>query len=359
MLRVAINIYPLKSAHKNRGIGYYTSNLLAHLEKENNLEVVRFEHPSEIKDVDVVHYPWFDFYFHTLPIRKKFKTVVTIHDTIPIIFPSHYPVGIKGKINFILQKLSLNWVDAIISDSESSKKDIIKYLGIKSSKIFSIPLAAEEDFKKSLNDTKLIQVRRKYKLPDRFLLYVGDANWVKNLPFLIKGFSEIIKKKELVDLRLVLIGGVFLKNVDNIDHPELESLKKVSKLINELDLSNKIIKPGNLEKEDLIAFYNLATVYVQPSIYEGFGLPILEALSCGTPVISSNGGSLPEVGGDAAVYFAPNNLPQFIKVLVEILLNQSLQKKLSNLALERATNFSWERVIIETREVYLRVLENA
>lgn len=356
-MKIGFNITPLNSGHRLRGIGYYSSNLLEYLKKEKNLEIVEFTNLSDIKNVELVHYPWFDFYFHTLPIKKKFRSVITIHDTIPIIFPSQFPVGVKGKINFILQKLALKNINAIITDSEISKKDIIKCLGIDSHKIFPILLAAEKNFQ-PISDTKLIQAKMKFKLPDAYLLYVGDANWNKNLHFLIKGFARLIKKKQLMDLKLILVGEVFLKNVDNIDHPELKGLKTVNNLIKQLDLMDKVIRPGKLQKEDLVAFYNLATVYVQPSLYEGFGLPVLEALSCGTPVISSNAGSLPEVGGDAAVYFNPDNLSQFVNVAEEILLSKSIQKKLSYLALKQASKFSWKKTAEQTKEVYHRVISN-
>lgn len=357
-MKVGINVLPLRTGHKLRGIGYYTDNLLNYLKKESDMEILEFTKLSEVEDVELIHYPWFDFYFHTLPIKKKFKSIVTIHDTIPLIFPSHFPVGIKGKVNFLLQRLALRNTNHIISDSNISKEDIAKYLNINKSKITPIPLAAEDDFTPILNDTKLLQTKRKYKLPDKFLLYVGDVNWTKNLPFLIKGFSILRQNPKLSDLGLILVGDTFLKNVDDIDHPELESLKTVNRLIKELNLAGQIIKSGNLKTDDLINFYNLATVYIQPSIYEGFGLPVLEAFACGTPVICSSGGSLPEVGGKAAIYFEPDNLGKFIKISEEVLLNKSLQKKLSDLALQQALNFSWKKVVYQTKQIYSQVIKN-
>ncbi len=357
MMKIGINITPLHTAHKRRGIGYYTSNLLNYLKKDKELEIFEFTKLSEVEKLDLVHYPWFDFYFHTMPIKKKFKRVVTIHDTIPLLFPSHYPVGFKGRTNFFLQKLALRNVDAVITDSNTSKRDIISSLKIKSDKIFPIPIAVDKDFQ-PLADNHLIRVKNKFHLPDQFLLYVGDANWSKNIPFLINGFSKLIQKQEMKNLGLVLVGEVFLKNLENIDHPELESLKEANRLIHKLDLSSKIIRPGNLVKEDLIAFYNLATVYIQPSIYEGFGLPVLEAFACGTPVISTDTGSLPEVGGDVSIYFNSNNLLQFVRIVEDLLLSKSLQNKLSKLALKRALNFSWDKVVKQTKEVYSYAVKN-
>lgn len=354
-MKIAINTLPLETAHKYRGIGYYTSNLIKALETDKSIDILRFTSEVELKNVDGVHYPWFDLFFHTLPIRKHFPTIITIHDIIPLIFPKYYPVGLRGKFNYFLQKLALSNCKFIITDSLSSKKDIVKYLKIDDRKISVISLAADNRFK-VLSDNQLIHIQRKYKLPANFLLYVGDANWVKNLPFLIKGFNQL-KKSDFKNLTLVLVGGVFLKNVENIDHPELESLRQVNRMIKEYNIENAIIRPGNLEIDELIAFYNLATIYIQPSFYEGFGLPVLEAMSCGTPVVCSGMGSLTEVAGNAAVFFDPSKLNQFILIVTEILSSKSLQYKLSKLGLIQATKFSWDKVAGQTKLVYTKALD--
>ncbi|MBI2596867.1 glycosyltransferase family 4 protein [Candidatus Daviesbacteria bacterium] len=356
-LKIAINIHPLKTGHKDRGTGLYTINLLENLKKDNSLIIQEFANLSEVEDADVIHFPWFDFFFHTLPIKRKFKTIVTIHDTIPLVFPNYYPVGLRGQFNFFLQKLALNTCKSIITDSRVSKDDIVEYLKIEKEKISTVYLAANENFKPQ-SDTKLLHIKRKYHLPDRFLLYVGDANWVKNLPFLIEGFNNLIKTPNFSDVKLALIGGVFLKKVENIDHPELESLKKVNELIKKNNLDKYILRPGGLDLNELVCFYNLATLYVQPSLYEGFGLPVIEALSCGTPVASSNKGSLLETGGNAVIYFDPSNLNQFISILKEVLQDKSLQDKLSKLGLKRVKDFSWEKALKETKDIYLKTLRN-
>lgn len=355
-MKVAINVYPLTSGHKTRGIGYYTDHLIEELKQDESIKVEKFTKLSEIKNIDVVHYPWFDFFFHTLHLKRPAPTVVTIHDVIPLIFPNNYPVGIKGKINFLIQKIALKNCKFFITDSKTSKADIIKYLKITPEKIMVIPLAADSKFRQ-LFDTELLRVKRKYKLPDQFLMYVGDANWVKNLPFLIEGFKELVRLSE-GNIKLVLIGGVFLKRVENITHPELESLKRTNQLIEKFNLQSHVIRPGNLADEELVAFYNLATVYIQPSLYEGFGLPLLQALSCGTPCVSSNAGSLSEVGGDAPIYFDPTSLAQFESEVWEILKNKSLQNKLSRLGLKQAEKFSWSKVAKETKLVYVKAVEN-
>lgn len=357
-MKIAINTYPLTSGHKDRGIGYYTKNLIEGLKKDSSISVTEFTDIKTVKNVELIHYPWFDFYFHSLPIIKKYPTVVTIHDVIPLIFKKNFPIGLKGKINFNLQKLALRSCKHILTDSINSKNDIEKYLKIPKEKITAVHLATAEEFR-LLNDTKLLHIKRKYNLPDQLLLYVGDANWTKNIPFLIEGFNQLINKKNKNFLKLALVGGVFLKRVEDINHPELESLKIVNRLINKYKLEDRIIRPGNLTSEELIGFYNLATAYIQPSLYEGFGLPIIEAFSCGTPVVCSNAGSLPEIGGNAAVYFDPHNLNQFVSILSEVLENQSLQNKLSRLGLIQSQKFSWDKFIDQTKHIYFQVIKNA
>lgn len=356
-MKVAINILPLKSEHKDRGIGFYTSNLIESLKSDPEIQIQEFMDLSEVTDVDIVHYPWFDFFFRTLPIKKRFKTIVTIHDVIPLLFPKYYPVGIRGQCNFFLQRLALKNCSQIITDSSVSKIDISKYLSLDTEKISVVHLAAKKEFHMQA-DTRLIYVKKKYNLPNRFILYVGDANWVKNLPFLLEGFSKLLTKDGFSDFKLILVGKVFLKKVENINHPELESLKKVNRLINDLKIRDNILTPGELDLNGLVSFYNLATVYIQPSMYEGFGLPIVEAFSCGTPVISSNGGSLPEIGGNAAVYFDPTNLDQFVLLLTEVLGNKSLQDKLYKLGLKQAEKYTWKKVAEDTKTVYKKVYKD-
>lgn len=356
-MKIAINILPLQTGHKNRGIGYYTKNLVSELEKDNSLEIIKFTNIKELKSpVDVVHYPWFDPFSHSLPLRCRYPLVVSVHDCVPLVFPDQYPVGIKGKLNNFLQRQSLKRCKYIITDSQFSKKDVIRLLQVKEEKVIVAPLAAGEQFH-VLSDAQLIHARRKYGLPDNFLLYVGDANWVKNLPFLIQGFNRLIRTEKFKNHKLVLANGVFLKNVENINHPELASLKKVNNLIRDNHLEGFIIKPGFLDTGDLVAFYNLATVYTQPSLYEGFGLPVLEAMACGTPVICSNAASLPEVGGEAVIYFDPKNLDRFVNILIEVLENKSLQYKLSKLGLAQVQKFSWEKTAKETKAVYQKAVK--
>lgn len=355
MIKIAFNSSPLSNAHRTRGVGSYTKSLLDRLKARDDLNIIEFNNLNLVTDADVVHFPWYDLFFKTLPMRKKFPTIVTVHDVMPLIFPEQHPVGIKGRINFLLQRYSLLRCKYIITISETSKKDIVKFLKVPSTKIVVIPEAANEKFR-ILSSSDKIRVKKRLNLPDKYILYVGDANFVKNLPVLMNSFNELSKDYKFNDIKLVLVNGVFLKKVDNVDHPELASLKTVNKLISENNLEDKVLRLGQVEIEDLVGIYNLATVYVQPSLYEGFGLPILEAFACGCPVISSNAASLPEVGDNAAVYFSPYNVSQLTKVLYDVLIDNSLQSKLSKAGLNQVSKFSWERVADETIKVYQKAL---
>ena len=350
-MRIGFNVTPLQGGHSVRGIGSYTRNLLEEL-KKTDLEIVEFTDPNKISDVDLIYYPWFDLFFRTLRIGK-IPTVVMVHDSMPLIFPKAYPSGIKGKINLIFQRRELKKAKLIVSNSETSKKDISKYLGINKDKIFTIPLAAGSEFR-VLPEADKKKTKVKYNLPDQFLLYVGDANYVKNLPFLIKGFKEVKETNKFKDFKLVLVGGAFLNR--DLNHPELASLQEVHELVKKNGLEAVVMMPGQIGISDLVGFYNLASLYIQPSLYEGFGIPVLEAMKCGCPVLSSNAGSLPEVGGEAALYFNPEDLGRMVNQINKLLNNDKEQLELVKKGIKRADKFSWKRVAKETLDVFKQVL---
>lgn len=356
MIKIGFNITPLKIGHKDRGIGYYTKLLVANLNKQPNILVQEYSNLNELRDVDLVHYPWFDFYFRTLKILPRVPTVVTIHDVIPLLFSKNYPAGIKGRLNLFLQKQTLRKCKMVITDSECSKKDINRLLNVPQELIKVIPLAASSAFK-VLSSKEKISIKERLNLPDKFLLYVGDANFIKNIPFLITGFYKIKSDPVFSDLKLVLVGKVF-KEDHMGKNTELLSIVRTLDLIKECNLESEIIKIGQLTIEDLVGVYNIASAYIQPSLYEGFGLPVLEAFSCGCPVITSNGGSLPEVAGESAIYFDPEKIDDFIQKVRSVLLDSKIMTELSNKGLKRAKLFSWEKTAKETAEVYENVTKH-
>ena len=343
-MKVAINSSPLKSGHANRGIGVYTQNLLLALKKHPEIELLEFARLDEVKQADVVHYPFFDLFQHTLPLNKKFPTIVTIHDVTPLVFPKAYPPGIKGGINLSLQKFALQNVKAIITDSQASKNDIQIHLGINPDKIVPIYLAASSEFR-IINDKKSLEnTKKKFNLPEKFAVYNGNVNWNKNINNLTKACLN-------ANLDLVIIGKSFLEK-DNLNHAEKRAFKQ---FLANFENNPRVHRLGFVETRDLANILNMASCLLMPSFYEGFGLPILEAQACGTPVIISRISSMPEVAGDAAMYVEPQEEAQIMMAIAQLLQDEKLYKDLVQKGLENVKKFSWQKCADQTINVYSQV----
>ncbi len=346
-MKVVIDVSPLKSSHQYRGIGAYTKRLVEALQahKRADFETILIEEGESPPDCDLIHYPYFDLFFKTLPLVRKKKTIVTIHDTTPLVFPEHYPPGIRGKLKFQAQKLTLKTVSAVITDSKNSKKDIAKHLGFPKNKIFVVPLAASEIFQPIEENEKLEKIRKKYDLPRRFILYVGDVNYNKNVLGLVKACKKI-------KTPVVIVGKqAAQKNFDKA-HVENQPLAQLIKLYGK---DPEVIRVGFVPDEDLVSLYNLASVYCQPSFYEGFGMPVLEAMASGTPVVTSKKASLPKIAGQAAILVDPYDINDIANGLTIALEDENLREKLIQKGLKQAKKFSWEKTADETYKVYQRV----
>src|SRR3989344_5686954 len=172
-MKIALDISPIKTGHKVRGIGSYTVNLVEELQKhKDQVELELFENPKSPPPADTIHYPYFDLFSHTLPIRTNKSRVVTIHDVIPLVFPEYFPAGVKGYLSFFFQKMALANVDAVICDSESSRSDIISKLSYPKEKIHVIYLAPGSNFQRIEDSKYLSDVTKRFKLPKTFILYV-------------------------------------------------------------------------------------------------------------------------------------------------------------------------------------------
>lgn len=343
-MKVAFNSLPLSTGHKLRGIGTYTKNLLVELKKDRDLQIAEFSHINDVKNVDVIHYTYFDLFKRTLPLRKKYPTVVTIHDVTPLVFPTHYPPGIRGKTNFLWQKMSLKGVKGVITDSETSKKDISKYLNVKMEKIHTVHLGVNTTYKPISNSKRLQKYKRDLNLPDNFALYVGSVNWNKNLLNLTESCIK-------AGIDLVVVGKDF-QDLTNLDHPEKRDFATwVKKYSN----NPQVRVLGYVE--DLVGIYNLAEILLLPSFYEGFGLTILEAQACGTPVITSKTSSIPEIAGDGALLVNPNNVNDMAEALIEIRENKNLKKRLVDNGFKNAKRFTWRKCAQEVKNVYKFILE--
>lgn len=344
-MKIALDISPISkksnSAHKVRGVGMYINFLIDNLERyDKKNEYVFVEDGKFPLDSDLIHYPFFDPFFMTLPIRSSANFVVTVHDLTPLVFPKHFPAGMKGKLKWQAQRQLLKKAKNVIVDSECSKKDVQRLVGIRDEKIGVVYLSVGEQYKKIPDYSSVI---KKYDLPKDFLLYVGDATWNKNIPNLIKAVKQ-------TTYPLVLVGKVWENTFSTVDsnpwnHDLRESLKQMEK-------DKQFIRLGFVEDNDLIKLYNSANCLIMPSLYEGFGLPVLEAMSCGCPVICSKSGSLVEVGGDAVRYIEPLDPENIVEGIVEVTGDASLRKKLSEKGISQAKKFSVEKTIKDTVSIY-------
>lgn len=346
-MRIAVDISPIekgsKSAHKVRGVGKYITLLRDSLEKYDQKNTYIFTDTPRFtgSDVDLIHYPYFDPYFITLPLINRVPTVVTVHDVIPLVHKKHFPVGIKGMVKWQLNKRRLKNVSAIITNSQASKDDIHQVTGITFKKIFPIPLSVDPEFRKLGDGAWKNEVRHKYGLPENFILYVGDVTWNKNLPRLVEA---IIK----VNIPLVMVGKAIVET--DFDKANPWNADRLI-VLRETENESLFIKLGFVPTEDLVKIYNLAQALVMPSLDEGFGLPILEAMKSGCPVITSNLGSIPEVAGDAALYvdaYDVKSIAEGIKKSIEPESPLLLKEK----CIHQAEKFTVEQFIKQTVKVY-------
>lgn len=350
-MKIAIDESPLvsseKISHRVRGVGYYLKNLkdsLLNLRTDDTFVFFR-DTASIPHDATIIHYPYFEPFFITLPIFDRKKIVVTVHDLTPLAFPENFPVGIKGRIKWEIQKLLLRRTSRIITDSIASQKDIARFTGISESKIDVIYLASSTDFRPISNKKELSNVQSRFNLPDTFLLYVGDVTWNKNLPRLI----EAVK---IVGVPLVLVGKALTQTHFDSSNPWNQDLLKVNTLIRDDPL---FIRLGFVSDQDLPYIYNLATVFTMPSLYEGFGLPLLEAMGSGVPVVTSQMGSIPEVVGDAAQIVDPYDVRSIASGIEELLKNPKQRDTLRERGFKQVGKFSWKKTAEETYETYKKV----
>ncbi len=345
-IRVLIDTSPLQNANAIRGVGVYTRFLSEAIQKEAGIQLFTDPESIENEKIDVIHYPYFDLFFATLPFKKKTKTVVTIHDVIPLVFPKQYRAGIKGRIKFARQLLALKSVDTILTDSEASKKDIIHYLKIPEQKIHVVYLAANQDIHGS--DLEEVQrVRKKYRLPANYILYVGDINYNKNIPQLIKSLKYLPE-----DLQLVCVGKNFVPQ-EIMEWKVIETQLALSDVAERVCFLSEVT--GKASK-DLSAIYSGSVAYVQPSLYEGFGLPVLEAMNCKVPVVSAQNSSLTEVGGTHVIY-VPTDAESIAKGVKEVLeWSESKRKTFIDEAFTWAQQFSWEKTARTTIDIYKSLL---
>lgn len=281
---------------------------------------------------------------YSMPIIKKSKVVTTIHDTTFYKFPEKHLWTKRLFFRFFI-KYSSQKSDHLITVSENTKNDLIKLFNVDPGKITTTHLGVDDLFKPIEDSEKFRVIKNKYKLPDQFVLFVGLIEPRKNLPSLIKAFATFLNKSELNDDYYLVIAGRW--------GWESKELLAISNILN---IAEKVLFPGYIESEDLPFLYNMAKIFVYPSFYEGFGLPVLEAMACGTPVITSNISSMPEFVGDSGLLIDPNEISSIEQALCNLLSNENLRRDLSKRALARAKEFTWKETAIKTLDVYRKLL---
>jgi glycosyltransferase involved in cell wall biosynthesis len=277
---------------------------------------------------------------HLLPPLSRVPTVLTIHDMIFKLFPEH-----QKRLNYwylnATMPLYCRRAHAIVTVSESSKRDIVAHYGLDAARVKVITEAAAPEFVPAAPDA-VDDVRRRYSLPERFMIHVGTIEPRKNLTRLVEALQRL--RAGGLTIPLVVVGGKgWLYD---------EFFQRLERL----DVRDAVHFPGYVPAVDLPLIYSAASLAATPSVYEGFGLPVLEAMACGTPVVSSDASSLPEMGGEAARYFDPYDVVAMSQAIGEVWNSDLLRGEMREKGLAQAARFSWERTAEETWAVYESIL---
>ncbi|MEN2984407.1 MAG: glycosyltransferase family 1 protein, partial [Dictyoglomaceae bacterium] len=281
-----------------------------------------------------------------LPIKAR-KRLVTIHDVFHLAFYGVYNYFERNYAKFLVNS-AVRLSDKVITVSNFSKQEIIKYTGVKREKITVIYNGVDTNIFKTYDKKDLKSIIFRYNLPEKFILYVGNVKPHKNLKNTLLAFK--IVKEEIEDLFLVIVGKKdgFLKR-------DVEILKLLSK---DKELNNKVIFTDYVEKFDISKIYNLASIFIFPSLYEGFGLPPLEAMACGCPVVASDIPVIKEICDDAVYYVNPYNPMEIAKGIISVFQDRNLRERLIEKGLRRVKKFTWEESAKKHLEVILEIMKN-
>jgi glycosyltransferase involved in cell wall biosynthesis len=276
---------------------------------------------------------------HLLPPLRGVPTVLTVHDMIFKLFPEHQKLLNYWYLNMTMP-LYCRRAGAILTVSEASKRDIVRHYTLAPERVTVIHEAASPEFAPA-EPSVVDEARRRYGLPEGFLLHVGTIEPRKNLTRLIEALQQLREAGLRIPLVLTSSKGWLYD--------------EFFRRLEALDVQDAVHFTGYVPTADLPLLYNAATVVVTPSVYEGFGLPVLEAMACGIPVVSSSSSSLPEIGGDAAVYFDPYDVEAMASAIRAVWTDAELRADLQERGLVQAARFSWDRAARETLGVYQRL----
>lgn len=283
---------------------------------------------------DLLHTPYW-----ASPFFSHAPTVVTIHDLIPALLPA-YRGGRLGSLYNHLVSLSARRAACVLTDSHASREDIILRLRIPQDRVVAIYLAADDHFRPVTDPALLRQVRERYGLPTRYLLYLGGFDVRKNVSGILKAFARL----GTPDVHLVIAGKLPGRDSDFTPDPR--------RIAGELGILDRVRFTGWMEERDKPALYSGAIALLFPSHYEGFGLPPLEALTCGTPSVVSNRSSLPEVVGAGGLCIDPDDSDALVRAMHQLLVDAPLRERLRKEGLAHARRFSWQQTAHATIQAY-------
>lgn len=302
--------------------------------------------PVALSDANIFHSTYYPI---TAELRqaRDVQKFLTIYDLIPVLYPEWFQFDGEHLVKKALRSLTPD--DWIVTISQATKNDLCSYLAdFDPSRVFVTHLAASDHFYPCLSTESVRGVKERYGIPDApYILSVGTLEPRKNIDHTIRSFAKLLQQERINDLYLVLVGatGWFYDKI-------------FEELSNQESLQDRVIVTGYVYDSDLAALYSGSIAFVYPSFYEGFGLPPLEAMQCGVPVITSNTSSLPEVVGDAGFMVSPTEIDELCQSMLKLYQDSSLRDEMSSKSLKQASKFSWAKCARETIDAYRTALHS-
>jgi len=305
-------------------------------------EQITFPRAGKKLGVDLMHVPYFGS-----PLSPTRPTVVTIHDLIPMVLPE-YRGGLLVRLYTSLVAAAAPQAKIILADSEWSKQDILRKLSVPAEQVRVVYLAPAPHFQPAKSWQQLVDIKKKYSLPEHFVLYLGGYDVRKNVKALLHAYTWV--SNTLADQYPLVLGGQLPKK-ETAFYPD------PLRMARELGIEEYVVTPGWIAEEDLPLVYAAADVFVYPSRYEGFGLPVLEAMACGTPVVTTDATSIPELAGPAAFQLDPSDTKHMAAPIIRLCTEEESNDDMIERGFEQAEKFSWHKTAVETLQAYRDALK--
>jgi len=280
-------------------------------------------------------------------LAQPCASVTVILDVYPLRFPEYYGLAARLAYKFLVPR-AVRRNDRCIAISQCTKQDAVSFLSVAAEKVDVVHLAASEIFRPIPKGPSLNEVLRTYGVDRPYVLYHGNKRPHKNVVGLLRGFWQL-KRQSALPHKLVVTGQ------ENPREHEFD-FSALRQVIGEVGIESEVHFTGLVLEEDLPYLYSGADLLAMPSYYEGFGLPALEAMACGTPVVASNAGAIPEIVGDAAVLVSPHDINQLAHAIQDVLSNLDLRRQLSEIGIRRAKCFSWKQTARKTLDILAEVV---